>query len=197
MPQPELPDSRLYTFIDRSREFAIYFLDGQRTYRRKYREAVMAVARELRYDKQALLHAYGNEIYVGQQGTRKRQQLSLPDAEPAAALADVVRVAIFERLHEVVEADGGGRGIDARMTPCLVPDISPLGQLKGGTNMVVLEGDSVEQIVLRGEVFPSVGHGVVVLVDRSDLAPMTSRHSTTRLLVSMSRVMTSRMASWR
>ena len=36
------------------------------------------------------------------------------------------------------------------MTPCLVPDTSPLGQLEGGTNMVVLEGDAVGQIVLRG-----------------------------------------------
>jgi homoserine dehydrogenase len=43
-----------------------------------------------------------------------------------------------------------GRGLEQRMTPCLVPAGSPLGQLQGGTNMVVLEGDSVGQIVLRG-----------------------------------------------
>jgi homoserine dehydrogenase len=43
-----------------------------------------------------------------------------------------------------------GRGLEQRMTPCLVPASSPLGQLQGGTNMVVLEGDSVGQIVLRG-----------------------------------------------
>ncbi len=43
-----------------------------------------------------------------------------------------------------------GRGLEQRMTPCLVPADSPLGQLQGGTNMVVLEGDSVGQIVLRG-----------------------------------------------
>ncbi|SEK60295.1 homoserine dehydrogenase [Pacificibacter marinus] len=42
------------------------------------------------------------------------------------------------------------RGLEQRMTPCLVPDTSPLGQLDGGTNMVVLEGDEVGQIVLRG-----------------------------------------------
>ena len=47
-----------------------YFLDGQRTFRRKYREAVMSIALELRYDKDALLHAYINEIYLGQQGAR-------------------------------------------------------------------------------------------------------------------------------
>ena len=43
-----------------------------------------------------------------------------------------------------------GRGLEQRMTPCLVPADSPLGQLEGGTNMVVLEGDSVGQIVMRG-----------------------------------------------
>lgn len=43
-----------------------------------------------------------------------------------------------------------GRGLEQRMSPCLVPAGSPLGQLEGGTNMVVLEGDSVGQIVLRG-----------------------------------------------
>ncbi|SPH17281.1 Homoserine dehydrogenase [Defluviimonas aquaemixtae] len=43
-----------------------------------------------------------------------------------------------------------GRGLEQRMSPCLVPADSPLGQLQGGTNMVVLEGDSVGQVVLRG-----------------------------------------------
>ena len=49
-----------------------------------------------------------------------------------------------------------GRGLEQRMSPCLVPDTSPLGQLEGGTNMVVLEGDAVSQIVLRG---PGAGEG--------------------------------------
>ena len=43
-----------------------------------------------------------------------------------------------------------GRGLEQRMQPCLVPATSPLGQLQGGTNMIVIEGDSVGQIVLRG-----------------------------------------------
>ncbi len=43
-----------------------------------------------------------------------------------------------------------GRGLEQRMQPCLVPETSPLGQLEGGTNMVVIEGDAVGQIVLRG-----------------------------------------------
>ncbi|TCP60692.1 homoserine dehydrogenase [Rhodovulum bhavnagarense] len=43
-----------------------------------------------------------------------------------------------------------GRGLEQRMSPCLVPAHSPLGTLEGPTNMVVLEGDSVGQVVLRG-----------------------------------------------
>lgn len=43
-----------------------------------------------------------------------------------------------------------GRGLEQRMQPCLVPQSSPLGQLDGGTNMIVLEGDAVGQIVMRG-----------------------------------------------
>jgi homoserine dehydrogenase len=43
-----------------------------------------------------------------------------------------------------------GRGLEQSMSPCLVPASSPLGQLEGGTNMVVIEGDQVGQIVMRG-----------------------------------------------
>ena len=63
-----------------------------------------------------------------------------------------------------------GRGLEQRMTPCLVPADSPLGQLQGGTNMVVLEGDSVGQIVLRG---PGAGEGPTasaVMADVIDIA---------------------------
>jgi homoserine dehydrogenase len=63
-----------------------------------------------------------------------------------------------------------GRGLEQRMTPCLVPSASPLGQLVGGTNMVVIEGDAVEQIVLRG---PGAGEGPTasaVMGDVCDIA---------------------------
>ncbi len=63
-----------------------------------------------------------------------------------------------------------GRGLEQRMSPCLVPDHSPLGQLEGGTNMVVLEGDAINQIVLRG---PGAGEGPTasaVMGDVMDLA---------------------------
>ncbi len=59
-----------------------------------------------------------------------------------------------------------GRGLEQRMTPCLVPADHPLGQLQGGTNMVVLEGDSVGQIVLRG---PGAGQGPTASAVLSDI----------------------------
>lgn len=63
-----------------------------------------------------------------------------------------------------------GRGLEQRMQPCLVPETSPLGQLDGGTNMVVIEGDAVGQITLRG---PGAGEGPTasaVLSDICDIA---------------------------
>lgn len=59
-----------------------------------------------------------------------------------------------------------GRGLEQRMSPCLVPDRSPLGQLDGGTNMIVLEGDAVGQIVLRG---PGAGEGPTASAVMSDV----------------------------
>lgn len=63
-----------------------------------------------------------------------------------------------------------GRGLEQRMTPCLVPSTSPLGQLQGGTNMVVLEGDSVGQIVLRGAGAGEGPTASAVMGDVMDLA---------------------------
>jgi homoserine dehydrogenase len=63
-------------------------------------------------------------------------------------------------------AQMSGRGLEQRMTPCLVPAESPFGQLQGGTNMVMLEGDSVGQIVLRG---PGAGEGPTASAVMSDV----------------------------
>ena len=63
-----------------------------------------------------------------------------------------------------------GRGLEQRMQPCLVPDTSPLGQLQGGTNMLVLEGDAVGQIVLRGAGAGAGPTASAVLSDICDIA---------------------------
>ncbi len=74
------------------------------------------------------------------------------------------------RIKLLGVAQRTARGLEQRMQPCLVPAESPLGQLEGGTNMVVIEGDSVEQIVLRG---PGAGEGPTasaVMGDVCDIA---------------------------
>lgn len=94
-------------------------------------------------------------------------------------LEGIERIAI-EDIHQAADmgfrikllgvAQRTGRGLEQRMMPCLVPASSPLGQLEGGTNMVVVQGDSVEQIVMRG---PGAGEGPTasaVIGDICDLA---------------------------
>lgn len=74
------------------------------------------------------------------------------------------------RIKLLGVAQRSARGLEQRMQPCLVPADSPLGQLEGGTNMVVIEGDAVEQVVLRG---PGAGEGPTasaVMGDICDLA---------------------------
>ncbi|MCA0869618.1 homoserine dehydrogenase [Seohaeicola saemankumensis] len=74
------------------------------------------------------------------------------------------------RIKLLGVAQRTARGLEQRMQPCLVPADSPLGQLEGGTNMVVIEGDSIEQVVLRG---PGAGEGPTasaVMGDVCDLA---------------------------
>jgi len=63
-----------------------------------------------------------------------------------------------------------GRGLVQRMQPCLVPQTSPLGQLDGGTNMVMLEGDAVGQIVLRGAGAGEGPTASAVMADVCDIA---------------------------
>jgi penicillin-binding protein 1B len=47
-----------------------YFLNNERTFERKIREALMALALEANYTKADILNAYINEIYLGQDGQR-------------------------------------------------------------------------------------------------------------------------------
>ncbi|MBO9452189.1 homoserine dehydrogenase [Tropicibacter sp. R16_0] len=90
------------------------------------------------------------------------QRITLEDIHQAADMG--------YRIKLLGVAQRTARGLEQRMQPCLVPATSPLGQLEGGTNMVVIEGDAVDQIVLRG---PGAGEGPTasaVLGDICDLA---------------------------
>lgn len=47
-----------------------FFLTNERTLRRKFNEAIMAVLLDWQYDKNEILTAYANEIFLGQEGNR-------------------------------------------------------------------------------------------------------------------------------
>ncbi len=74
------------------------------------------------------------------------------------------------RIKLLGVAQKTGRGLDARMSPCLVPAISPLGQLEAAMNMVVLQGDAVGQIILQGAGAGEGPTASAVLSDVLDLA---------------------------
>ncbi|RYH08402.1 homoserine dehydrogenase [Tropicimonas sp. IMCC6043] len=102
--------------------------------------------------------AYGTRVDFPSVELEGIQKLSIADIRSAADLG--------YRIKLLGVAQMTGRGLEQRMSPCLVPADSPLGQLQGGTNMVVLEGDAVGQIVLRGA---GAGEGPTASAVMSDI----------------------------
>lgn len=83
------------------------------------------------------------------------------------SIADIRQAADMGfRIKLLGSAQMTPRGLEQSMAPCLVPASSPLGQLEGGTNMVVLEGSDVGQVVLRG---PGAGEGPTASAVLSDI----------------------------
>ena len=88
--------------------------------------------------------------------------ISIEDIRQAADMGYRIKLLGVAQMTE--------RGLEQRMSPCLVPADSPLGQLEGGTNMTVLEGDEVGQIVLRGAGAGAGPTASAVLSDITDIA---------------------------
>jgi homoserine dehydrogenase len=106
--------------------------------------------------------AFGTKVDFNGIALEGIERVSIDDIRAAADMGYKIKLLGVAQMT--------GRGLEQRMQPCLVPDTSPLGQLAGGTNMVVLEGDAVGQIVLRG---PGAGEGPTasaVMADVCDLA---------------------------
>jgi homoserine dehydrogenase len=101
---------------------------------------------------------FGTKVSFGAVELEGIGRISIDDIRRAADMG--------YRIKLLGVAQMTGRGLEQRMSPCLVPADSPLGQLQGGTNMVVLEGDSVGQIVLRG---PGAGQGPTASAVMSDV----------------------------
>ncbi|GAA0298591.1 homoserine dehydrogenase [Rhodovulum strictum] len=106
--------------------------------------------------------AFGTKVDFAAMELEGIERISIGDIRHAADMGF--------RIKLLGVAQMTGRGLEQRMSPCLVPATSPLGQLEGATNMVVLEGDAVGQIVLRG---PGAGQGPTasaVMADVIDIA---------------------------
>jgi homoserine dehydrogenase len=106
--------------------------------------------------------AFGTQVDFAGMEIEGIEKVTIEDIEQAADMGF--------RIKLLGVAQMTGRGLEQRMSPCLVPTLSPLGQLDGATNMVVLEGDAVKRIVLSG---PGAGEGPTasaVMGDVMDLA---------------------------
>ena len=106
--------------------------------------------------------AFGTQVDFNGIEIEGIQRVSLDDIIAAADMGYKIKLLGVTQMT--------GRGLEQRMQPCLVPATSPLGQLDGGTNMIVLEGDAIGQVVLRG---PGAGEGPTasaVLSDICDIA---------------------------
>lgn len=94
--------------------------------------------------KLALLSAiaFGTKVNFSGVDLEGIQQVSVTDIEQASDMGF--------RIKLLGVAQVTGRGLEQRMQPCLVPVKSALGQLENATNMVVIDGEDVGRIVLRG-----------------------------------------------
>ena len=103
--------------------------------------------------------AFGTQVAFGAVELEGIERVTIEDIRQAADMGFRIKLLGVTQLT--------ARGLEQRMSPCLVPASSPLGQLEGGTNMVVLEGDAVGQVVLRG---PGAGEGPTASAVLSDIA---------------------------
>ncbi len=106
--------------------------------------------------------AYGTKVDFAAMEIEGIENVTIEDIEQAADMG--------YRIKLLGVAQMTGRGLETRMSPCLVPAASPLGQLENAMNMVVLEGDSSGQIVLRGAGAGEGPTASAVMSDVLDLA---------------------------
>jgi homoserine dehydrogenase len=106
--------------------------------------------------------AFGTRVDMDGMTVEGIERVSLADIEHAAELGYRIKLLGVARPTPA--------GLEARMQPCLVPAASPIGQLDGVTNMVVIEGDFVGRIVMSG---PGAGEGATasaIVADVIDVA---------------------------
>lgn len=103
--------------------------------------------------------AFGTEVNFNGVELDGIDQITINDIHQAADMGFRIKLLGVSQMTN--------SGLEQRMSPCLVPAASPLGQLEGGTNMIVIDGDQVGQIVLRGA---GAGEGPTASAVISDVA---------------------------
>lgn len=86
--------------------------------------------------------AFGTQVNFAGADLEGIGQITIEDIDHARDMGFRIKLL---GLAEMTDA-----GLEQSMRPSLVPATSPLAQLEGGTNMVVIEGDAVGQISMRG-----------------------------------------------
>ena len=86
--------------------------------------------------------AFGTEINFAEVELDGINKITIDDIKQAADMGFRIKLLGVSQIT--------ANGLEQRMSPCLVPSDSPLGQLEGGTNMIVIEGDQAGQIMLCG-----------------------------------------------
>ncbi len=92
--------------------------------------------------------AFGSRVAFDKVKIEGIERITLQDIKNAADMGYKIKLLGLAQQN----ADG----LEQRMQPCLVPTNSPLGQLEGVGNMVVVEGDFIGQTVYQG---PGAGEG--------------------------------------
>ncbi len=106
--------------------------------------------------------AFGTEINFAEVELDGIDQITIDDIKQAADMGFRIKLLGVSQIT--------ASGLEQRMSPCLVPKDSPLGQLEGGTNMIVIEGDQAGQIVLCGAGAGERPTASAVISDVVDLA---------------------------
>ncbi len=106
--------------------------------------------------------AFGTRPAMGAVEIEGIERVTIQDIREAAEMGYRVKLLGVARQT--------GRGLEQRMSPCLVPALSAPGQLEGATNMVILEGDAVGQVVLRGAGAGEGPTASAVMADVIDIA---------------------------
>ena len=106
--------------------------------------------------------AFGTKVNFESMVIEGIEAITIEDINAASDMGYRVKLLGVSQMTE--------HGLEQRMTPCLVSASSSLGQLQGGTNMVILEGQDSGQITLKGAGAGEGPTASAVLSDIIDIA---------------------------